>query len=62
MHEPHSFVRPTFYLGLDQWLVTNMLTDAAHERTPGNITILPNGVRGFTGVGDRTCYKIQVGP
>jgi hypothetical protein len=58
--DPHSFAKPTFYLGLGGWHVTNMLAAGAHERTPGNVTLLMNGATGFRSRGDRMCFKTQV--
>lgn len=60
INESSSFTKPMYYLGLDNWRVTNMLADGAHDRTPGNITLLPNGATGFKGVGDRMCFKTKV--
>lgn len=59
--EPHSFVKPTFYLGLPGWTVSNVNAEGAHERTKGNIVLIPNGATGFQDVGDRLCYRMQVG-
>jgi hypothetical protein len=56
-----SFTKPTYYLGLGKWRVTNMLADGAHERTPGKITLLANGATGFRAAGDRMCFKTKVG-
>lgn len=58
--EPHSFNKPTFYVGLGGSLVSNVLAAGAHERTPGNITLLAMGATGFRSPGDRACYKVQV--
>lgn len=58
--EPHSLEKPTFYLGLGNASVTNVLAAGAHERTPGNITLLPNGAVGFSSPGDRMCFKVKV--
>ncbi|WIA17400.1 hypothetical protein OEZ85_014256 [Tetradesmus obliquus] len=55
-----SFTKPTYYLGMGKWRVTNMLADGAHERTPGNITLLANGAAGFRAPGDRMCFKSKV--
>ncbi|KAF6254409.1 alkaline-phosphatase-like protein [Scenedesmus sp. NREL 46B-D3] len=55
-----SFTKPTYYLGMGTWRVTNMLADGAHERTPGNITLLANGAAGFRAVGDRMCFRAKV--
>uniref|UniRef100_A0A383VTG9 Sulfatase N-terminal domain-containing protein n=1 Tax=Tetradesmus obliquus TaxID=3088 RepID=A0A383VTG9_TETOB len=55
-----SFTKPTYYLGMGKWRVTNMLADGAHERTPGNITLLANGAAGFRAPGDRMCFKTKV--
>ncbi|KAF8064531.1 Galns [Scenedesmus sp. PABB004] len=57
---PHSFAKPTFPLGLGASLATNMLADGAHERTPGRVTIFPNGVRGMAQPGDRLCWRARV--
>lgn len=59
--EPHSFNKPTFYLGLGSSLASNVLAAGAHERTPGNVTLLAMGASGFSSPGDRVCYKVQVG-
>lgn len=61
VESPDSFTKPTFYLGLGGWSVTNLLPDGAHDRTPGRVTLLPNGAHGFTQVGDRICFAIEVG-
>ncbi|WIA16004.1 hypothetical protein OEZ85_012737 [Tetradesmus obliquus] len=58
--EPHSFNKPTFYLGLGSSLASNVLAAGAHERTPGNVTLLAMGASGFSSPGDRVCYKVQV--
>uniref|UniRef100_A0A383VJP5 Sulfatase N-terminal domain-containing protein n=1 Tax=Tetradesmus obliquus TaxID=3088 RepID=A0A383VJP5_TETOB len=58
--EPHSFNKPTFYLGLGSSLASNVLAAGAHERTPGNVTLLAMGASGFSSPGDRMCYKVQV--
>jgi hypothetical protein len=57
--DDHSFAKPTFFLGLDGWLVTNILPDGAHERTPGRVELLPNGASGFSKVGDSMCFKTK---
>lgn len=56
----HSFNKPTFFLGLDGWSVTNILPDGAHERTPGRVELLPSGAAGFRQVGDSMCFAIKV--
>jgi hypothetical protein len=61
VEDASSFTKPTYYLGMGSWRVTNMLADGAHERTPGNITLLANGATGFRAVGDRMCFKAKVG-
>jgi hypothetical protein len=58
--DDHSFEKPTFYLGLDNWSVTNVLPDGAHARTPGRIELLPNGLSGFSKVGDMACFALDV--
>jgi hypothetical protein len=58
--DDHSFEKPTFYLGLDDWSVTNVLPDGAHARTPGRIELLPNGLSGFSRVGDMACFALNV--
>lgn len=59
--EPHSLEKPTFYLGLGDGLVTNMLVSGAHERTPAeNIRLIPNGAAGFKLPGDRICFRVKV--
>jgi hypothetical protein len=58
--DEHSFEKPTFYLGLDGWSVTNVLPDGAHARTPGRIELLPNGLQGFSKVGDSACFAVEV--
>lgn len=57
---PHSFSKPTAYLGLGKWNVTNMLPQGAKERTPGNIQLMPNGAAGFVMPGDRLCFNMKV--
>jgi hypothetical protein len=59
--EPHSFNKPTFYLGRGNSIASNVLAAGAHERTPGNVTLLAMGATGFKSPGDRACYKVQVG-
>ncbi|KAF8072774.1 MAP1D [Scenedesmus sp. PABB004] len=56
----HSFNKPTFFLGLGEWGVTNVLPDGAHERTPGRVQLLPNGAAGFSRVGDSACFALDV--
>jgi hypothetical protein len=56
----HSFEKPMFYLGLDDWSVTNVLPDGAHARTPGRVELLPNGLTGFSRVGDMACFALDV--
>ncbi|KAI8466606.1 MAG: alkaline-phosphatase-like protein [Monoraphidium minutum] len=58
--EPHSFQKPTFFLGFEGWSVTNVLPDGAHERTPGRIRLQYNGASGFQMPGDRMCFAAQV--
>lgn len=58
--DAHSFQKPTFQLGLGNWAVTNILPDGAHERTLGRVQLLPNGAAGFSRVGDRACFDINV--
>lgn len=58
--DPHSFLKPTFYLGLGDWTVSNLETMGAHDRTPGHITLMSNGAVGFQTPGDRMCLKVQV--
>lgn len=57
---PHSFQKPTFYLGFEGWNVTNFLPDGAHDRTFGNVKLLPNGASGFVEPGDRMCFGVEV--
>lgn len=56
----HSFSKPTFYLGLGDWSVTNILPDGAHARTPGRVELLPNGASGFSKIGDYICFALDV--
>jgi hypothetical protein len=58
---PHSFQKPTYYLGLGNWTVTNMLAAGAHERTPEKIQLIINGATGFYNAGDSMCFKLKVG-
>jgi hypothetical protein len=58
--DAHSFEKPTFFLGLDGWSVTNVLPDGAHARTPGRVELLPNGLSGFSKVGDSACFALEV--
>jgi hypothetical protein len=58
--DPHSFNKPTFYLGMGSWSVTNLLAAGAHERTPKRIALLPAGATGFKQPGDSLCWKIKV--
>jgi hypothetical protein len=60
--EPHSFEKPTFQLGLDNFAVTNILPDGATERTPARVELLPNGAAGFSRIGDRMCFRLNVSP
>jgi hypothetical protein len=58
--EPHSFQKPTFYLGFEGWNVTNVMPDAAYDRTPGRVRLLPNGATGFQQEGDYMCFATEV--
>ncbi|KAF8072531.1 hypothetical protein HT031_000191 [Scenedesmus sp. PABB004] len=58
--EPHSFAKPLFYMGLRGARVTNMLANAAHERTRGAVVLGPNGASGFAAAGDRMCFRTKV--
>jgi hypothetical protein len=58
--QPHSFQKPTFYLGFEGWNVTNMMPDAAYDRTPGRVRLLPNGATGFQQEGDYMCFATEV--
>jgi hypothetical protein len=58
--EPHSFQKPTYYLGLGNWTVTNMLAAGAHERTPSQVTLLIDGATGFYSAGESMCFKLKV--
>ncbi|WIA16297.1 hypothetical protein OEZ85_012998 [Tetradesmus obliquus] len=58
--EPHSFQKPTFFLGFEGWNVTNVLPDAAHDRTQDRVRLLPNGATGFSEVGDYMCFGTEV--
>ncbi|KAF6259251.1 alkaline-phosphatase-like protein [Scenedesmus sp. NREL 46B-D3] len=58
--DSHSFEKPTFYLGLGDWSVTNVLPDGAHARTPVRVELLPNGLTGFSRVGDSACFALNV--
>lgn len=57
---PHTFRKPTFYLGFEGWNVTNLLPDGAHDRTMGNVKLLPNGASGFKEPGDKLCFALEV--
>ncbi|WIA17445.1 hypothetical protein OEZ85_014292 [Tetradesmus obliquus] len=57
---PSSFTKPTYYLGMGNWTMTNMLADGAHERTPGAIRLLVNGAKGFYKQGDKMCFGVKV--
>ncbi|KAF8056142.1 hypothetical protein HT031_006493 [Scenedesmus sp. PABB004] len=59
LSSPHSFTPPTFVLGLGP-RTTNAYANAAHERTPGAITLLEGGASGFRAPGDRLCLKLVV--
>jgi hypothetical protein len=59
---PSSFTKPTYYLGLGSWSMTNMLADGAHQRTPGAIRLLVNGAKGFYKQGDKMCFAVKVSP
>jgi hypothetical protein len=59
--QPHSFQKPTFFLGFEGWNVTNVMPDAAYDRTPGRVRLLPNGATGFTQEGDYMCFATEVG-
>ncbi|WIA34881.1 hypothetical protein OEZ86_013171 [Tetradesmus obliquus] len=58
--DPHSFSKPTFFLGMGSWTVTNLLAAGAHERTPKRVTLLLDGASGFSEPGDSMCWKIKV--
>jgi hypothetical protein len=58
--DTHSFNKPTFFLGMGDWSVTNLLAAGAHERTPKRVTLLPVGATGFSQPGDNMCWKIKV--
>jgi hypothetical protein len=60
LREPHSFSKPTFYLGLANWTVTNVVGAGAHDRTPGRVRLLLMGAAGFERTGDYMCFKLQV--
>lgn len=60
INEPWSFQKPTYYLGLGNWTVTNMLAAGAHERTPSKIQLLLNGATGFYNAGESMCFKLKV--
>lgn len=60
VESPHSFQKPTFVLGYDGWNATNVLPEGAHERTPGRIRLLPNGLTGFSREGDYACFAMDV--
>ncbi|KAF6264392.1 alkaline-phosphatase-like protein [Scenedesmus sp. NREL 46B-D3] len=55
----HSLEKPTFYLGLGEGLVSNVLVAGAHDRTAQNIRLIPNGAAGFKAPGDRACFKVM---
>jgi hypothetical protein len=57
---PSSFTKPTYYMGMGNWSMTNMLADGAHERTPGAIRLLVNGAKGFYKQGDKMCFGVKV--
>lgn len=59
--EPNSFQKPTYYLGLGNWTVTNMLAAGAHERTPEKVTLVVSGATGFYNAGESMCFKMKVG-
>jgi hypothetical protein len=56
---PHAFAKPTFWLGLGGWRVTNLLPDGAHARTPQRVVLLSNGATGFNKPGDFLCFDVQ---
>lgn len=60
IREPGSFSKPTFYLGLANWTVSNVLAAGAHDRTPGRVRLLMMGAAGFERTGDYMCFKLQV--
>jgi hypothetical protein len=61
LREPHSFSKPTFYLGLANWTVSNVLAAGAFDRTPDRVRLLMMGAAGFERPGDYMCFKLQVG-
>lgn len=58
--EPHSFNKPTYYLGLGDTVASNVLVAGAHERTQHNVKLLAMGASGFSNPGDKACFKIKV--
>lgn len=60
LREPHSFTKPTFYLGMYNWTVTNMIAAGAHDRTPDRVRLLQMGAAGFEKPGDYMCFAAKV--
>ena len=58
--EPHSFSKPTFYLGFSGQTETNVLVDGAFDRPAGRVVVQPSGASGFSRVGDYVGFKVQV--
>lgn len=56
----HSFDRPTFFLGIDGKPQANIVADAAMQRTPGRVVVVPMGVMGFEQPGDSSWYRVKV--
>ncbi|KAF6255124.1 alkaline-phosphatase-like protein [Scenedesmus sp. NREL 46B-D3] len=58
--EPYSFQKASLFVGLGDGSVSNIMAMYAHERTPGNITLLERGAVGFVSPGDRMCWSVKV--
>jgi hypothetical protein len=58
--EPHSFKKAALFVGMTDSSVSNIMAMYAHERTPGNVTLLERGAVGFSSPGDRMCWDVTV--
>jgi hypothetical protein len=58
--EPHSFEKASLFVGLGNESFSNIMAMYAHDRTPGNVTLLERGATGFNSPGDRMCWSVTV--
>jgi hypothetical protein len=57
--EKNSLSKPTFYLGLGKWTVSNVPAMGARERTPGSVKLRELGSKGFQKAGDKLCWAVN---